>query len=179
MSPPGCQKAYSLFELLMTLALAAIVFGLGLPSLGALVADQRLRAETDALFHAIHRARQESIVRRRVVTICASRDGRACDPDADWSAGWIVFANRDRAALGERRDDETLIQAHAADDTVLLQSNRASFSFRSTHERATNGTVIVCDRRGRAVARAVVVSYTGRPRVARADSRGQPYACAH
>jgi len=149
-----------------------------LPSLASLVADQRLRVETDALFHAIHLARKESIVRRRVVTICPSRDARSCDPDGNWSAGWIVFANFDRSGLTERLAGETLLRSHAVGETARLRSNRAGYSFRATFERATNGTIIVCDESGRAPARAVVVSYTGRPRVARTDSRGRPYACA-
>jgi len=176
---PGTRgSGYSLFELVMTLALAGLVLGLGLPSLGSIVADQRLRAETDALFHAVHLARNESILRRRIVTICPSRDGATCDTDGDWSAGWIMFANIGRSGVGHRQNTETLLRTHVVGATAILASNRASYSFRATHERATNGTVVFCDKRDRAAARALVISYTGRPRVARADSRGRPYACA-
>ena len=41
----------------------------------------------------------------------------------------------------------------------------------------TNGTLIFCDRAGRARPRALVISYTGRPRVAYEDTRGRPYRC--
>jgi type IV fimbrial biogenesis protein FimT len=177
---PGTRgRGYSLFELVMTLALAGLVLGLGLPSLGSIVADQRLRAETDALFHAVHLARKESIVRRRIVTICPSRDGTSCDADGDWSAGWIMFANIGRSTLGHRQDTETLLRTHVVGSTAILSSNRAGYAFRATHERATNGTVVFCDRRNRTPARALVISYTGRPRVARTDNRGRPYTCAH
>lgn len=177
MRPHRGTTGYSLFELLMTVGLAALVFALGIPSFGRLAADQRLRVEADALFHAVHRARQESIVRRRVVTVCPSADGERCDPGGDWSAGWIVFANVGHRDLVERADDEALIARHRVDGSVRLAANRSGFSFRSTHSRATNGTVIVCDRAGRAAARAVVISYTGRPRVSRDDTRGRPYVC--
>lgn len=177
---PGTRtRGYSLLELVMTLALAALVLGLGLPSLASIVADQRLRAETDALFHAVHLARKESILRRRIVTICPSRDRVTCDAGGDWTAGWIMFANIGRDTLGHREDAETLLRFHEVGPTAVLASNRASYSFRATHERATNGTVVFCDRQGRTAARALIISYTGRPRVARADSRGRPYACAH
>lgn len=169
---------YSLYELLMTLGLAAIIFGLGLPSFGRLIADKRLLVESTALFHAVHRARQESIVRRRVVSICPSVDALYCDADGDWSRGWIVFANKGWTGLDKRDDTETLISQHRVGDSARIEANRAVFSFRSTHKRATNGTVIVCDRSGRAEARAVVISYTGRPRVARRNTRGVPYRCA-
>ena len=169
---------YSLYELLVTLAIAATILGLGLPSFGGLVADNRLRVESTALFHAVHLARQESIVRRRVVTICPSRDSTYCDSGGDWSRGWIVFANIGRTGLNIRTDAESLIRHHQVGETARIQANRASFSFRSTHLRATNGTLIVCDASARARSRAVVVSYTGRPRVAREDRRGKAYECA-
>jgi type IV fimbrial biogenesis protein FimT len=172
------SAGFSLYELLMTMSLAAVILGIGLPSFGGLIADKRLRVETDALFHAVHRARQESIGRRRVVTICPSFDGRFCDPENRWSAGWIVFANKSRTGSGVRDRDETLVQHHQVADGVQIMSNRKSLSFRSTHLRATNGTLVVCDAAGRANPRALVVSYTGRPRVARADTRGRNYRCA-
>ena len=46
-----------------------------------------------------------------------------------------------------------------------------------TQLRATNGTFVVCDEAGRVPPRALVVSYTGRPRVAMETPRGEPYSC--
>jgi len=171
------QSAYSLFELVMTLAVAGIVLGLGLPSFGRVVAEHRLRSEADALFHAIHRARKESITRRRVVTLCPSRDGEVCDADGDWSAGWMMFVNRDRRHESRRDAGEPRLLVHRPADTVRIVANRQAFSLRSTELRATNGTLRLCDRRSRAPARALTVSYTGRPRVSREDSRGRPVSC--
>ena len=170
---------YSLYELLMSLALAAIVLGVGLPSFGTLVADQRLRAQIDPLFHAIHRARKASITRRRAVTLCASDDGRQCAQSMDWSAGWILFVNDDRDEPPARDDDETLLGVHTGDPGVAIAANRPAFTLRSTELRATNGTLVFCDRAGRVRPRALVVSYTGRPRVALADRRGRPYRCLY
>ncbi len=169
---------YSLLELIMTTALAALVLGLGVPSFASLTADKRLRVEIDALFHAVHHARKESITRRRVVTLCPSVDGEYCDPDDRWSAGWIMFANHSRVGAGRRDEREVLIRHHAVGEDVIIRSNRSSYSFRATRLRATNGTVVFCHRGGRAEPRALVVSYTGRPRVARQDRRGRPYRCA-
>jgi type IV fimbrial biogenesis protein FimT len=168
---------FSLYELLMTLALVALVLTLGLPSFGSLVADQRLRVETDALFHAVHLARKASIVRRRVVSLCPSADGESCSGAYDWSGGWLVFANVDKDEPPQVDDNEEILGRHAVDQTVQILANRRGFTLRSTHLRATNGTLVVCDRAGRAAARALVVSYTGRPRVTSSDSRGKGYRC--
>ena len=83
-------SGFTLFELLITLTLIAILVGLGLPSFAAINANSRLRTEVDALFHAIHLARKESIMRRSVVSICPSFDGLTCRPGKDWSGGWII-----------------------------------------------------------------------------------------
>lgn len=166
-----------MFELLMTLALAALVLTLGLPSFGTLVADKRLRAEVDALFHAIHLARKSSIVRRRVVSLCPSSDNETCNPGYDWSNGWIMFANVDRDSPPQVDENEPVLDRHRVNDKVRISANRRGFTLRSTHLRATNGTLVVCDRAGRAEPRALVVSYTGRPRVTRSDRRGQAYSC--
>lgn len=171
-------SGFSLYELIVTIGLVALVLTLGLPSFGSLVANQRVRVEVNALFHAIHQARKESIVRRRVVTLCPTRDGFACERDLDWSGGWMMFVNKDRNGDGQRDPDEPILQVFTVDPANRIVANRMSFSLRSTELRATNGTMIFCDRAGRAVPRALVISYTGRPRVSRTDRRGKPYKCA-
>ena len=174
---PKTAGGFSLLELLMTVALAALVLTLGLPSFGNLVADKRLRAETDALFHAVHLARKASIVRRRAVSLCPSADGRSCDDVSDWSRGWILFADADRDQPPQVDPGEDVLMVHAVDPRVRIQANRRAFTLRSTELRATNGTFVICDRTGRAEPRALVVSYTGRPRVTRETRRGDAYEC--
>ena len=169
---------YSLYELIITVAVVALVLTIGVPSFGKIVSDHRLKVEVDALFHAIHLARKESIVRRRAVTLCASADGWNCVQSFDWSNGWIMFVNLDRDAPATRDLGEPLLQQFAVSLHNEVVANRQSFSFRTTALRATNGTFIFCDKARRAAPRALIVSYTGRPRVSRTDTRGRPYACA-
>lgn len=173
------QRAFSLYELLITLGIFALVLTLGLPSFGNIVASHRLRTEINALFHAIHLARKESVVRRRVVTICPTRDGWICEPTLDWSSGWMMFVNNDRSGADRRDPDEPILRRSKPQSGVRITANRRSFSLRSTVLRATNGTLVFCDPAGRVSPRALVVSYTGRPRVASNDTRGRPYKCAH
>ena len=173
------QTAFSLYELLITLAIFATVVALGLPSFGNVVAAHRLRAEVDGLFHAIHLARKESVVRRRVVTICPTLDGQLCSQTMDWSAGWMMFVNHDRSTSQTRDQGEPILWQSRPNSGVLILANRRSFSLRSTQLRATNGTVVFCDPAGRVPARGLVISYTGRPRVALQDRRGKAYQCTH
>ncbi len=171
------SSGFSLFELIMTLGLFAVILTVGVPSFGAIVANHRLRVDVDALFHAIHHARKESVVRRRVMTICPTIDGVICGPGHDWSAGWMIYVNIDRDWPAARDPNEPVIKWFQVYPENRIVANRRSFSLRSTELRATNGTLIFCDRAGRARPRALVVSYTGRPRVAYEDTRGRPYRC--
>ena len=169
---------YTLYELLLTLAIAAVVLVIGLPSMGEVVARSRQSAEVNALFHAVHSARKESIMRRLVVSLCPSADGGRCQSGTDWSAGWIMFENRDRDEPPNVDADEPVLQRHAVDPAIRLTANRRGFTLRATDLRATNGTLVACDAAGRIPPKALVVSWTGRPRVALENTNGEPYACA-
>jgi type IV fimbrial biogenesis protein FimT len=169
---------YTLFELLLTITIAAIVLAAGVPSMGDLVARSRQSAEVNALFHAIHLARKESIMRRLAVSLCPSADGRRCRPGMDWSAGWIMFENRDRDEPPTVDDGEPVLERHTVDPGIRLTSNRRGYTLRATVLRATNGTLVACDTAGRIPPKALVVSWTGRPRVALETTDGEPYACA-
>ena len=172
------DSGYSLLELMMTIAVAAMILTLGLPSFSALKARNTQRVEINALFHAVHLARKGSIMRKQVVSLCPTADGLTCNPGRDWSGGFLVFENSDRDEPPELDDGEILLYRHLANPSVKIAANRRGFTLRATFLRATNGTLVVCDRAGRVSPRALVISYTGRPRVAERTPRGAPYSCA-
>lgn len=169
---------FTLYELLITLLIIAALAGAALPGFSRIAARTRISTEINALFHAVHLARKESIMRRQVVSICPSDDGSLCSPGLDWSQGWIIFNNRDRDEPPQVDAGEPLLQVHPASDRLRITANRRGFTLRATQKRATNGTIVVCDKAGRVSPRALVISYTGRPRVASETARGTPYECA-
>lgn len=174
---PGKDAGYTLYELLLTLGLIAALAAVGLPSFAETIARQRQAAEINALFHAVHVARKTSIVRRRVISLCPSTDGTSCLDSTDWSAGWILFENTDRDAPPGVDPGESVLRYHRVSEAIRIHANRKGFTMRATTLRATNGTLIACDAADRIPARALVVSYTGRPRVADRMTSGEPYRC--
>lgn len=172
------QSGYSLYELLMTLTLFSLLVMLGIPSFSGTLARSRISVEINALFHAVHVARKESIMRRQVVSICPSSTGVDCEPGRDWSAGWLMFTNHDRDQPPRVDPGEPILQIHQVVDNVRISSNRTGFTLRATQLRATNGTIVVCDEAARAPAKALVISYTGRPRVTFEDRNGDGYSCS-
>jgi type IV fimbrial biogenesis protein FimT len=167
-------RAFTLYELLITLALLTILVALGLPTFSNLAAKSRQSAEINTLFHAFHQARKESIMRRRVVSLCPSLDGRTCAKTTDWSEGWLLFF--DPAGTGWPGDG--IVLRHTVSNTVRISANRRIFTARGTRKRTTNGTLVFCDRRRRTGAKALVISYTGRPRVAERRTDGSAWTCA-
>lgn len=173
---PGA--GFTLWELLCALLVAGVVLGLGVPSFEGVVLDSRRTAEINAFVTAIALARSEASKRRRPVVLCKTADGYQCGgPELRFDAGWMVFVNEDDARPPHRSAAEPLLLHYTPGSAGPIHANRARFEFRPFRHRNTNGTVTFCDRRGAAEARAVIISYTGRPRVSDVGPGGRPLIC--
>ena len=170
--------AFTLLELLTTMAVAAILLSLTVPAFSKSLARSRQSAEINALFHAFYLARKESIRRRTFVSLCPTNDSRSCAPGRDWSDGWLLFENPQRADPPVLTPGAPPILVHGGTGEVRITANRRGFTSRGIRKRATNGTLVFCDPGSRVPARALVVSYTGRPRIADRRRNGEEYDCA-
>lgn len=167
----------TLVEMLIAIAVMAILATLATPSFTALLYDSDRTTAVNSFIHAIFLARSEAIKRSGVVTLCKSSDGQTCSRAVEWNAGWIVFANNDRDEPPVRDRDERVLAVYEGWPRGRITSTRTSFSFRSYRQGVVNGTVIFCDPRGSAHARAIIINHAGRPRIARRDSSGRPLRC--
>lgn len=96
---------FTLLELLVVLAITAILVGLAAPSLAGMVRDQRAWIAANDLHAALMLTRAEAIRIRSRVSLCPSQDGLQCAAGGVWEAGWIVFEDANANALrdaGER-----------------------------------------------------------------------------
>ena len=99
------KGGFSLPELLVVLAIAAILLGIAAPDLGTLVRTQQLKAATGDLFGAINLARAQALARGRQVKLMP------LDPAGrDWSRGWTVFQDND--GDGQPGPGDEAIAAH-------------------------------------------------------------------
>ena len=170
---------FTLWELLCTIGIAAVTLGAGVPAFRTFLLDARLTADVNAWVLAVQLARTEAAKRSRPVIACRTADsiecgGRHLPPNA----GFMVFVNLDDAFPPRRTGVEPLLYTHAAEGTGPISSNRSYYEFRPGR-RSTNGTTVFCDVRGATHARAVIVSYTGRPRVSTVDADRRPLRCGN
>ncbi len=169
---------FTLWELLITLCIAGVVAGIGAPALTDLVRDSRRAREVNSFVHSMHLARSEAIKRGRVVTLCKTANGTQCaEGDTRWSDGWLVFVNLDQDTPPRVDLQEPVLYVKPPLKELEIRGNRNAFTFRPFGRRATNGTLVFCDARGAPKARAVIVSVTGRPRMARRTASGAALAC--
>jgi type IV fimbrial biogenesis protein FimT len=84
---------FTMIELMMTLAIAAIVTVLAVPSFRYVTNANRIAAEINGLLGDLQFARAEAIKEGRFVTACVSTDGANCINSTAWQNGWIVFSD--------------------------------------------------------------------------------------
>lgn len=87
---------FTLVELMITVALTAILGGLALPYLGDFIDRSRTRGTASELEAALYYARAEAIARSSDVSVCAQETAGAdtCAPPDDgkaWKNGWLVM----------------------------------------------------------------------------------------
>lgn len=124
---------FTLIELMVTVAVLAILLALAAPSFLDMSLSSRLTAISNSLTTSIQLARSEAIKRNQTITLCASSDGEECDADTDWSVGWVMLANT-----------TVLQREQAVPSGYVVASDEESLVFQPTGVGATLNTFVVC-----------------------------------
>ncbi|MBP9655388.1 MAG: GspH/FimT family pseudopilin [Rhodocyclaceae bacterium] len=82
-SMPSFVYGFTLVELLITIAIVAILLGYGVPSLSGFIADQRVRTAVADIYHDLIFARADALGNTRQVII----EQRIAN---DWKEGWTI-----------------------------------------------------------------------------------------
>lgn len=169
-------NGFSMIELLMVLVVAGILLGIAIPSFTEIIKNNRLTSQTNDLLTSFTLARAEAISRRTTVTVCTPQSGaNSCEGNTGWEDGWVVFVDEDED--GNWANDELIQQSAAVegDNTVTAGRNLVRFSSNGMAS-GFNGTWLICDDRGIGNAHALILSNTGRARVAQ-DSEIAGLSC--
>jgi type IV fimbrial biogenesis protein FimT len=200
------SRGFTLMELIIVVALAAVILGIGAPNFREFMRNSRMVSVANDFLGGIQTARTEAIKRQLPtggVAICSSTDPDADEPECTGEGttnfdGWIAFADANNNC--ERDDGEDVIRVGSRIDTnntpthhVNSASNGDCLSFAATgFLRTDNGRdpatrTVFCDERGNekqdglelSVARGLDVTITGRARVTRdvAEIEAWPVDC--
>ncbi len=89
----------SLLELVMVIAIVAILGTIAVPGFQYVTTSNRVSTEVNSLLGDMQYARNEAVKEGQPITICASANPMApapsCSGATSWQSGWIVFPDPD------------------------------------------------------------------------------------
>jgi len=149
------QGGVTMVELLVTIAVAALLMGLAVPGLSSFIVKNTLSGYTNDFMATLNYARSEAIRRGATVTVCKSNTGSDCvtGPPTTWTEGWIVFVNKNGAVdsvddTGPLPHDEILrVQSTGLSTGYTLNANtplKNYIAYGPDGSANVMGTFVVC-----------------------------------
>jgi type IV fimbrial biogenesis protein FimT len=164
----GGQGGFTLVELMVVLALMAVLAAMLVPAFSELTLGSKLRSQANDLAGGALLARSEAIKRNAVVRMCVSANGSSCAAGG-WGQGWLVFSDVNDNGTVDAPGDTVLLKHQAAANGFSINGSVTSVRFMPTGVGATAAIMTVC--RASATAgeqkREVSISATGRAKVTR------------
>ena len=158
------QQGFSLIELLMGLAIGAIVLALVSPAFAAFSESTQRDHAAQSLLDGIRNARTQAITRNQSVVIHGIND--------DWSQGWRIIL--DISGKGAEDSNNPLLMEHTSDAKVPIVGNwlvNRYVRFSNLGQplmpgrRFQAGTLHICSTREAVSQRQIVLAATGRVRL--------------
>lgn len=131
--PSVSQAAFTLVEVMVALAILAVLAAIAVPGYDSMVLSSRLRTLTTDFSASAQLARSEAMKRNSPVTLCASSNGSTCDASAGWEQGWVI------------RTGTAVIRRYPAATTgYLLSSTVRELTFQPSGFGSTPATLTIC-----------------------------------
>ncbi len=164
------QSGFTLIELIITLAIAAILLTIGVPSFQGMMRNNRVAAHTNEFLSSLNLARSEAIKRGLRVVLCPGNQTTGC---AGWGGDeWMVFVDANNNGLWDA--GELILRMHQLGGNNTLQNVTwpdlfISFSPDGMTRRLNNApqagrlSLSLCNANNRR--NEIVINFVGRARV--------------
>lgn len=110
-------KGFTLIELMMTLAVVAVLLLVATPSMVAYKRNSELTSATNTLFASINAARGEAMKRGMYAMVVPTNNG------SDWSQGWIVFVDTNRTKVFDASTDKIILTQGPLPSYIAVTGN--------------------------------------------------------
>jgi type IV fimbrial biogenesis protein FimT len=125
------RRGLTVLELMVVLAVSAILMAVAAPSFMPIAQSNRTLAESDLLLGALKVAKAEALKQGLPVAVCASTDGSTCSGSASWQAGWITYLDVNGNKVRNTATD-TLIKVQGdlpGSDTLVASPSTSVVAF--------------------------------------------------
>ncbi|MDY0953427.1 GspH/FimT family pseudopilin [Stenotrophomonas rhizophila] len=119
------SKGFTLVELMVTVAVVAILSAIAYPSFQGTLRSNRLAAGHNELLGLVNLARSEAIRNSRGGGVCGSSDGNTCD--GAWGVGMMAFSDIDHNGLYGTGD--TVLRFNKINSGLVVQGPTAPIAF--------------------------------------------------
>ncbi len=150
---PHQQRGFTILELMIAIAIAAILLALAVPSFTSFLNSNRATSQANELLASFQIARMEAIRRNAPVIVCGSDNAESgaptCSGNATWG-GWVVFADAnangviDAAEIIKLNALAAPIEADASGNIANRVVYRSDGFARTAAGALLEGTVAVC-----------------------------------
>ncbi|MDM7859747.1 GspH/FimT family pseudopilin [Alteromonas sp. ASW11-36] len=155
-----CQNGVTLLEMMITVAIVAIVLTTVAPSIQSILVQNRIIGEINELSGIIQFARHSAIDEQTNTVVCPTEDYTNCTNN--WDNAKMVFMDLD--ANGMRGANEVLLVASSVINRVNDMTGPAGgFAFLPSGAASANATILLCHQNNNnEYARALTISLQGR-----------------
>lgn len=134
---PARTSGFSLTELMVIVAILAVVLAVGVPGMQNLIRDARLSAQTDQFMGFLSEARMAAIAKRANITVCPAANAdtaSSCSTSvSDWSKGALIM------------NGATVLRRLAVSEGTTVSYAQTTLVFTATLGGASaNATVTLC-----------------------------------
>lgn len=163
------QRGFTVLELMIALAVGAILLVVAVPSFTTLLERTRIGSAADHLYASLAEARGEAVKRRVTVRVCPSANSATCRNDGDWNDGWLVFLDGDgNGAPNTSADIVKAVPSTSLSEYVDIGTENAvedGVSFGATGatwDSTTDGAFWICHSDSDVPSKEISVSPSGR-----------------
>ncbi len=130
------QTGFTLYELMITLMVVAVILGFGIPNMRNFTLNSRMTSTANDLHAAFLMARSEAAHAKTNVTICASADPMgAANCGGTWDQGYVVFIDNNADLV--RDAGEAVLRAHPRPIPACCCASPMARAISCTHRAAS------------------------------------------